>query len=108
VFTKTGGGWKQVAELEGTDSVAGDSFGSSVAISGTTAVVSATTYDPVKANVIGRAYLFSKTETGWKQTAELKGSHTDLFGSSVAISGMTVMVGAPEANNSGREYVFEA
>jgi hypothetical protein len=108
VFTKTGASWKQVAELVGSDTVAFDDFGTSVAISGTTAVVGATAFEPVKANVIGRAYLFSKTGMGWKQTAELKGSHTDLFGDSVAISGMTVMVGAPEANNSGRAYVFEA
>jgi len=37
VFTKTPTGWKQVAELKGSDTVAGDDFGDSVAISGTTA-----------------------------------------------------------------------
>jgi hypothetical protein len=32
-----------------------------------------------------------------------------LFGNSVAISGTTVMVGAPNANNAaGRTYVFDA
>jgi hypothetical protein len=60
-------------------------------------------------NTIGRAYLFTKTATGWKQIAELKGPHMGLFGNSVAISGTTVMVGAPNANNAaGRAYVFEA
>ena len=47
-----------------------------------------------------------------KQLAELKGSDTvaaDGFGVSVAISGTTVMVGAPNDNNAaGRAYVFEA
>jgi len=33
--------WKQVAELKGSDTVAGNKFGSSVAISGTTAVIGA-------------------------------------------------------------------
>ena len=41
VFTKTGAGWKQAAELKGSDTAAGDYFGYSVAISGTTAVVGA-------------------------------------------------------------------
>jgi hypothetical protein len=108
VFTRTASGWKQVAELKGSDTVAGDWFGYSVAISGTTAVVSA---NPLESspNTIGRAYLFTKTATGWKQIAELKGPHMGLFGNSVAISGTTVMVGAPNANNAaGRTYVFDA
>ena len=105
VFTKTGAGWKQTAELKGSHM---GLFGNSVAISGTTAVVSATAYESYSPNVIGRAYVFAKTATGWKQIAELKGPHTGLFGNSVAISGMTVMVGAPDANNAGRTYVFEA
>jgi hypothetical protein len=45
----------------------------------------------------GRAYVFTKTASGWKQTAELKASDAtefDSFGASVAISGRTVVVGA--------------
>jgi len=108
VFTKTGATWKQVAELKGSDTVAKDSFGSSVAISGTTAVVGATGH----ANGAGRAYLFTKTGATWKQVAELKGSDTvarDGFGWSVAISGNTAVVGAIDhAFSAGRAYVFEA
>ena len=48
---------KQLAELKGSDTVAGDYFGSSVAISGTTAVVGA----PFHAKHAGRAYVFTKT-----------------------------------------------
>jgi hypothetical protein len=109
VFTKTATGWRQTAELKGSDTASLNGFGVSVAISGTTAVVSATTDG--HASVIGRAYLFTKTATGWRQTAELKASHTGLwkFVDSVAISGTTVMVGAPsDANLAGRAYVFEA
>ena len=106
VFTETAGTWKQVAELKGSDTVAGDFFGYSVALSGSTAVVGAY----VHANSAGRAYVFTETATGWKQAAELKGSDTvagDAFGGSVAISGTTVVVGAlSHANNAGRAYVF--
>ena len=86
VFATTGSGWKQMAELQGPDTVAGDQFGSSVSVSGTTAVVGAGGH----ADHAGRAYVFAKTPSGWKQTAELKGSDTvagDYFGWSVAISG---------------------
>jgi hypothetical protein len=96
VFTKTATGWRQVAELEGSDSVARyDSFGVAVGISGTTIVVGASTSDSYSA---GRAYVFTKRSTGWKQVAELEGSGSvgsNDFGGSVAISGTTVVVGGP-------------
>jgi hypothetical protein len=106
VLTKTAGVWKQTAELKGSDIVSLDDFGCSVAISDTTAVVGANLH----ANDAGRAYVFTKTTGVWKQTAELAGSDTvadDQFGSFVAISGRTAIVGAPAHRNyAGRAYVF--
>ncbi|MGO9198483.1 MAG: FG-GAP repeat protein [Acidimicrobiales bacterium] len=106
VFTKTAAGWKQAAELKGSDTVAFDAFGISVAISASTVVVGAW-YHAINA---GRAYVFAKTTAGWKQIAELEGSDTvvmDYFGTSVAISGSTIIVGAQShAANAGRAYVF--
>jgi hypothetical protein len=105
VFTKSATGWKQTAELEGSDTVTGDEFGGSVAVSVTTVVVGASDH----AYFAGRAYVFTKTATGWKQTAELESSDTvaDGFGESVAVSGTTVVVGAVyHANEAGRAYVF--
>ena len=108
VFTKTAKGWKQAAELKGSDTVASDLFGASVAISGTTAVVGA----PAHAAFAGRAYVFTKTAKGWKQRVEVKGSDTvanDEFGFSVAISGTTAVAGANvHALYAGRAYLFEA
>ena len=101
VFTKRAAVWKQTAELKGSDTVAFDDFGGSVAISGTTAVVGES----------DKAYVFIRTATGWKQAAELKGSDTvvgDEFGFSVAISGTTAIVGALGHAGGGRAYVFEA
>jgi hypothetical protein len=106
VFTKTGSGWQQTAELDGSDTVAQDGFGSSVAVSGTTLAVGAGEH----AKSAGRAYLFTKTALGWTQVAELKGSDTvapNEFGWSVAISGTTAVVGAiGHAKYAGRAYVF--
>ena len=54
VFAEKPTGWKQIAELKGSDTVAHDDFGFSVAISGTAAVVGA----DGKSNGTGRAYVF--------------------------------------------------
>ena len=90
VFTKTAGGWEQTAELKGSDTVAGDNFGVAVGISGTTIVVGASSHDSTSA---GRAYVFTKTASGWKQVAELSSPGTSLAHISVAISGTTIVVG---------------
>ncbi len=106
VFINTAGGWKQVAELKGSDTVGDDGFGISVAISGTTALVGADGH----AKEAGRAYVFTNTAGGWEQAAELKGSDTvgvDGFRISVVMSGSTAIAGAPDhAKESGRAYVF--
>ena len=75
---------EQLAELKGSDALAGDAVGVSVAISGTTAVVGAPGY----AKDSGRAYVYSETAGHWEQVAELKGADAvsgDFFGYSVAI-----------------------
>jgi hypothetical protein len=93
----------QLAELKGSDSLLEDAFGNAVAISGGTAVVGG---DGCADNA-GCAYVFAKTTTGWKQTAELKKfAAYNSFGSSVATSGTVVVVGSPLADVFGRAYVF--
>jgi hypothetical protein len=54
VFTETAAGWTQTAELVGSDVVAGEAFGFSVGVSGSTAVVGATGH----AKKAGQAYVF--------------------------------------------------
>ena len=85
-------------------------FGSSVAIDGQTAVVGARDYDNR-----GAAFVFVRAgveaET-WTLQAKLQGLDTNkgnLFGSSVGVSGNTIIVGAPNANldASGAAYIFE-
>jgi hypothetical protein len=103
VFTKTATGWRQAAELHSPDAANAFSFGSSTAVSGSTALVGSDGTAPV--------YVFTKTATGWRNAADLKGSDTvtgDGFGSTLAISGTTAVVGAPDsADNIGRAYLFE-
>jgi hypothetical protein len=88
--------WVQLAELTASDGAAGDGFGSSVSISGNTVVVGS----PNSNSRRGVAYVFEKPERGWAnitQTAKLTAwdGADAKFGSSVAISGNTIVVGAP-------------
>jgi hypothetical protein len=106
VFVRSGKGWSQQAELTAADAAAGDEFGYSVAISGSTAVIGA----PLKYNQAGAAYVFVRSGTSWSQQAELTDSHglpSEEFGQSVAISGCTAVVGALGKNEStGAAFVF--
>ena len=67
VFTKAATAWHQAAKLAGSDTVANDHFGASVAASGSTIVVGASGHS---LNA-GRAYVFTKAATGWRQAAKL-------------------------------------
>ena len=102
---------RQIAKLLPNDGAAGDRFGRSVAISGTTAVIGAPE-DGDNGFLSGSAYLFD-TATG-QQIAKLlpnDGAAGDHFGFSVAISGNTAIVGAYQdddnGSNSGSAYSFD-
>ena len=80
-------------------------FGLSVAISGATIVVGAPQLDKYR----GAVHVFTLSEGRWTETCELKASDSSPggnFGSSVAISGSTIAVGAPSVLGIGRMYVF--
>lgn len=123
MFEKPVSGWSSMTEtgkLTASDGVRDDDFGYSVAISGNTVVVGAPEADIVDntGNHFhkGAAYIFEKSGSGWIETAKLTVSGSDgvthyvLFGWSVAISGDTVVVGAPQAMIGiyiqGAAYVF--
>lgn len=112
VFERADGVWKQTARLTASDGLAGDSFGTSVALDQGTAVVGAR-YDDEHARNSGSAYVFEKVNGIWKQTAKLiadDGEQYDWFGNAVAVSGDTVFVGAFGDDNQqtgdGSVYVF--
>lgn len=105
----------QIAYLKASNTGPSDQFGSSVALSGDTLVIGApdesSNATGVNGNqnnegttVSGAAYVFVRKGNSWRQEAYLKASNTgvlDSFGRSVAISGNTIVVGAPfEASNA--------
>jgi hypothetical protein len=129
VYTRTGNTWNQQAYLKASNPDIDDWFGTSVAISGDTIVVGATGEDSNGSsqsdnslpNHCGAAYIFTRAGTIWSQQAYLKASNLDGedgFGSSVAISGDTVVItavgegsdGSSPSNNSlieaGAAYIF--
>jgi hypothetical protein len=128
VFTRTNGVWSQQAYVKASNTGAGDLFGSSIALVGDTLAVGAFGEASANGNQTdnsapesGAAYVFTRTGSEWSQQAYVKASNPgsfDLFGSSIALSGGTLAVGAfgeasadgnPTDNNapdSGAAYIF--
>ncbi|MCW9013180.1 MAG: choice-of-anchor D domain-containing protein [Gammaproteobacteria bacterium] len=102
-------------KLLASDGAYQDSFGEAVAISGDTAIVGAI-YDGDNGEHSGSAYIFVRDTNGnWAQQQKLlpsDGAAYDRFGEAVAISGDTVIIGAPYSNytnpigHAGAAYVF--
>ncbi len=117
VFTDSSGTWSS-ATLTLSDGAVGAKLGSSVALNSSTIVAGAPGFsgsDDVLAQ--GAAFVFTEPGSAWtseNQTAKLAASNPNvdgLLGTSVAISGTTIVAGAPGAtvgNNSlqGAAYVF--
>ena len=115
IFVRSGGVWTEQTKLVASDSEEGDHFGKSVAISGDTAVVSASYEDPGGITDAGSAYVFSLNGGIWTEQEKLNTEDphlNDFFGVGASISGDTVLVGAYQAEpdgvtNAGGAYIFE-
>jgi hypothetical protein len=120
VFVKPGDSWDtmtQTAKLTASDGAEYDNLGQSVSIHGDT-VVAGSANDDVGMNADqGSVSVFEKPGSGWADMTETAmltasdGAAGDWFGNSAAISGDTVVVGAPYhdggMSNRGAAYVFE-
>ncbi len=119
IYTRNQGGaenWGEVLKLTADDGAADDRFGFSVAISGDFLVIGAPFASPL-GNNSGAAYVFHRNQGGaenWGQVIKLlpsDGMEGDQFGKAVAISGETIVVGAPTNDNVvlnvGSAYIFQ-
>jgi hypothetical protein len=112
-FVKDGATWSQT-EIVAPDGAAGDAFGTSVAIASGSIVIGSPHHQDGANSDEGAAYLFAKSGRTWKQQAELTGQDSttgDEFGTAVAASDTTVLVGAPLLDfdglaDEGAAYVF--
>jgi hypothetical protein len=109
IYVKGGSVWPATPTTTMSDpaSTAGDMFGNSVAVSGTTAVVGA----PGPSSSGGTAYVYVKGSSAWptsetKTFSPKKSVAGKEFGESVAVSGTTAVVGTPGPNSShGAAYI---
>jgi uncharacterized delta-60 repeat protein len=114
VFVRNNGAWTQQAYLKASNAEAEDYFGTAIAVSGDSAVIAASDESSNAVGIggsgannnwpdSGAAYVFTRSGTTWTQSSYLKASNTgflDRFGSSVAMSGSTIIVGAPFEDSS--------
>jgi len=114
VFVEPASGWANMTPTAKLTAADGTNFGESVSISGNTVVVGAWQATVGGNGAQGAAYVFTEPASGWAnmtETAKLTASDGEGIGYSVAISGNTVVVGAPDATVGGNTlqgaaYVF--
>ena len=109
VFTRSGTTWSQQAKITASDGAVNDLFGIRARIAGDTIIIGALQHN----SNAGAAYVFTRSGTSWSQQAKLVASDAengDMFGSSIDMTGDTIIVGAPEedtgASGAGAAYIF--
>ncbi len=113
VYVRTGAAWSRQAKLAADVGEDGDEFGYSLALDGDTALVGARSDDSAAASGLGSAYVFTRSGTHWSQQAKLvagDGVIDDNFGTAVALSGDTALVGAAQGDaavaDTGAAYIY--
>ncbi|MCF6317675.1 MAG: FG-GAP repeat protein [Proteobacteria bacterium] len=119
VYTGAGNSWSEQTILRAGNFSVGDNFGTSVAISGETAVVGAPNEDGIddgSQDDSGAVYVFTRTAGVWTQQSYLKASNVgafDNFGVSVDISADVIVAGSfledgagDSLPSTGAAYVF--
>lgn len=109
LFQRNGNDWIEIQKLVPPDGNRGDVFGRTVAISGPVAVVGARQADAIGSDS-GAVYVYRFVESSWQLDQILvasDGDSGDFFGTSIAIDGETIVVGADaESRGTGAAYVF--
>ena len=111
IFQLNGNSWQQIDKVsEGSGAAEDDEFGQSIAMDGDVLVVGAWGDDGEQ----GAAYIYHRNGASWQLAERLDPAESgsgDFFGCSVAVSGNTVVVGAPGADvngtGTGAVYVYE-
>jgi parallel beta-helix repeat protein len=107
VFFFNGTNWSQQAKLIAADRAGGDRFGTAVALNQDYAAVGA----PDDDGALGAVYIFERSGTAWSQVDKLTrptGVADDAFGTSVAMRGDQLLVGAPGRDGArGAVYLYE-
>jgi hypothetical protein len=113
VFAKINTDWVERQKLfDANAPCSGDDFGWAVAIKNDTILVGCP-LDFVDGNKTGSVFEFARTDTNWVQSDRLTAGDAntnDRFGSSLALSGRHIIIGAPDKFNNdkstGSAYIF--
>ena len=117
VFMRNGSKWVRVQKLAPADIGVHDFFGHDLAVAGERGVATAYNDDDRGVNA-GAAYVLDLNESTWSVGQKLlakEGANFDLFGTSVAMTEDTIVVGAPQnqdaddqaVNDEGAAFVYE-
>jgi hypothetical protein len=114
VFNRNGSVWSETSILTASDGSAGDYFGRNMDISRNYLVIGAAHKDVGSITAQGKAYIYNGSGSVWSEEGIIiasDGQLHDFFGSSVAISGDWIVVGATGKNigsdeDQGKVYFF--
>lgn len=115
LFKRDEVGWVQHSHVFAPDGAADDRFGSDIAISGDTVVITANRDDTSAGVDAGSAYIFTRSIIGWIDTGHFfapDAAAGDRFGVAVEMSGDTMLVGAFADDtiagvDAGSAYTFD-
>jgi hypothetical protein len=115
VFTRSAGTWTQQAELTNPAGSSSEQFGWAVDVDGDTLAVAAPGEAVFGNPGQGALHVYTRSGSIWTQQTRLTaadGNGNDYLGSSVALSGDTVVAGVPGSNvgvndSQGAAYVFK-
>ena len=105
MFRYDGSQWPEQGWLTASDGLEGDEFGSAVATDGRLALVGAPFADVPGGFNPGAAYVYRWDGSQWVEQAKLTASDSaslDNWGRSVALHGLTALVGGPQATVDGK------
>jgi len=114
IYKRESGTWTYQEKITACDGAAGDLFGISVAVDGSSLLVGADLHDE-KAENAGAVYVYVLDDNQWKQEAKLVASDagkTDIFGVRVSLSENTALISARRDDidevgiDAGSAYIF--
>ena len=111
VFTESNGTWSQTQKLTASDGATNDSFGESVALDGSTALIGAYNATINGHTWQGAAYIFTESNGSWSEGQRLTASDGTAganFGNAVALDGSTALIGADASTVGGNTYQGKA
>ncbi|HEY2568164.1 MAG TPA: hypothetical protein VGI25_02465, partial [Candidatus Udaeobacter sp.] len=107
VFTESNGTWNQTQKLTANDGAHNDSFGESVALDGSTALIGAYNATINGHSFQGAAYIFTESNSTWSQGQKLTASDgmtNANFGNAVALKAGSALIGADGSTVGGNTY----